>query len=90
MYIYRLAIIYRFAIVFMVGYACASLLTVNLSILLQYWLQKVDAVYLAAMLAILFYISFFIIGFCITSLKKLSMYSITLSLSLFIIYRVVG
>lgn len=90
MFPYRLAVLYRLVLILVIGYACTSLLTVNLSIALQYWLQKADAVYLAAIIAILFYLTFFIIGFCIPSLKKLSTYSVVFGLFLFAIYQAIG
>ncbi|WP_425917603.1 hypothetical protein [Acinetobacter sp. TSRC1-2] len=87
---YRFAVLYRFIIAFLLGYACTALLASNLTVLLNSSLPKAEAIYLAAFISILFCVSFVISSFCIRSLHKLSFISISLAAGLSAIYWIAG
>ena len=85
-----LAIFYRLGMSFGMGYLCSYLIAFDLSYFLQAFLPKAESVYLAAVIALIFYVCFVIGIFCIQSLKKLSVYSLLPFLSLFTISRFIG
>jgi hypothetical protein len=66
------------------------LIALDLAYFLQAFLPKAESVYLAAVIALIFYVCFVIGIFCIQSLKKLSVYSLLPFLSLFTISRFIG
>ncbi|KHN67544.1 hypothetical protein DH17_12855 [Acinetobacter oleivorans] len=65
-------------------------LSLGLTGIFRLTLDKPEAIYLAAFIAILFYVLFVIIGFCIQSLLKLTGLSIVLCALLFFATRMVG
>ncbi|MCO8074726.1 hypothetical protein NI470_13935 [Acinetobacter lwoffii] len=85
-----LAILYRLGMTFGIGYLCSYLIALDLAYFLQAYLPKAESVYLAAVIALIFYVCFVIGIFCIQSLKKLSVYSLLPFLSLFAISRFIG
>lgn len=85
-----LAILYRLGMTFGIGYLCSYLIALDLAYFLQAYLPKAESVYLAAVIALIFYVCFVIGIFCIQSLKKLSVYSLLPFLSLFTISRFIG
>lgn len=87
---YRFAVLYRFIIAFLLGYACTALLASNLTVLFYLLFSKAEAIYLAAFISILFFVSFVISSFCIHSLPKLSLISISLATGLAAIYWIAG
>ena len=87
---YRFAVLYRFIIAFLLGYACTALLASNLTVLFYLLFSKAEAIYLAAFISILFFVSFVISSFCIHSLPKLSLISISLTTGLAAIYWIAG
>lgn len=87
---YRMTVLYRFIIAFVFGYACTSLLVSNLTVLFHHSLPKAEAIYLAAFISILFFVSFVISSFCIYSLHKLSLISISLTTCFYAIYWILG
>lgn len=87
---YRFTVLYRFIIAFLLGYACTALLASNLTVLFYLLFSKAEAIYLAAFISILFFVSFVISSFCIQSLPKLSLISISLATGLAAIYWIAG
>lgn len=85
-----LAIFYRLGMSFGMGYLCSYLIALDLAYFLQAFLPKAESVYLAAVIALIFYVCFVIGIFSIQSLKKLSVYSLLPFLSLFTISRFIG
>ena len=85
-----LAIFYRLGMTFGMGYLCSYLIALDLAYFLQAFLPKAESIYLAAVIALIFYVCFVIGIFCIQSLKKLSVYSLLPFLSLFTISRFIG
>lgn len=81
--VYRLSIFYRFALTFVLGYLCMMYLSLSLTSLFVRVLDKAEAIYLAAFIAILFYLVFIIISFCSHSLLKLTLISLGLTGVLF-------
>jgi hypothetical protein len=81
--VYRLSIFYRFALTFVLGYLCMMYLSLSLTSLFVRVLDKAEAIYLAAFIAILFYLIFIIISFCSHSLLKLTLISLGLTGVLF-------
>ncbi|KYQ83451.1 hypothetical protein AWW72_13990 [Acinetobacter sp. NRRL B-65365] len=82
-FVYRLSIFYRFALTFVLGYLCMIYLSLSLTSLFVHVLDKAEAIYLAAFIAILFYLIFIIISFCSHSLLKLTLISLGLTGVLF-------
>jgi len=72
------------------GFACMAYLSLGLTGIFRLTLDKPEAIYLAAFIAILFYVFFVIIGFCIQSLLKLTGLSIVLCALFFFATRMVG
>ncbi|MBI1447865.1 hypothetical protein HL290_05855 [Acinetobacter sp. AC1-2] len=72
------------------GFACMAYLSLGLTGILLLTLDKAEAIYLAAFIAILFYVLFVIIGFCIQSLLKLTGLSVVLCALFFFATRMVG
>jgi len=72
------------------GFACMAYLSIGLTGIFLLSLDKAEAIYLAAFIAILFYVVFVIVGFCIQSLLKLTGLSIILCALLFSVTRMVG
>ena len=85
-----LAILYRLGMSFGIGYLCSYLIALDLSYFLQASLPKAESVYLAAFIALIFYVCFVIGIFCIQSLKTLSVYSLIPLIVLFVISRIIG
>jgi len=85
-----LAIFYRLGMSFGMGYLCSYLIALDLAYFLQAFLPKAESVYLAAVIALIFYVCFVIGIFCIQSLKKLSVYSVLPLLILFLFSRFIG
>jgi hypothetical protein len=72
------------------GFACMAYLSIGLTGIFLLSLDKAEAIYLAAFIAILFYVVFVIAGFCIQSLLKLTGLSIVLCALFFFVTRMVG
>jgi len=87
---YRIKVLYRFLLVFGMGFACMAYLSLGLTGILLLTLDKAEAIYLASFIAILFYVVFVIIGFCIQSLLKLTGLSVVLCALFFFATRMVG
>lgn len=85
-----LAILYRLGMSFGIGYLCSYLIALDLAYFLQVSLPKAESVYLAAFIALIFYVCFVIGIFCIQSLKTLSVYSLIPLIVLFVISRFIG
>lgn len=85
-----LAILYRLGMSFGIGYLCSYLIALDLAYFLQASLSKAESVYLAAFIALIFYVCFVIGIFCIQSLKTLSVYSLIPLIVLFVISRFIG
>lgn len=85
-----LAILHRLSMSFGIGYLCSYLIALDLAYFLQASLPKAESVYLAAFIALIFYVCFVIGIFCIQSLKILSVYSLIPLIVLFIISRFIG
>ncbi len=85
-----LAILYRLGMSFGIGYLCSYLIAFDLAYFLQASLPKAESVYLAAFIALIFYVCFVIGIFCIQSLKTLSVYSLIPLIVLFVISRFIG
>ena len=85
-----LAILYRLSMSFGIGYLCSYLIALDLAYFLQASLPKAESVYLAAFIALIFYVCFVIGIFCIQSLKTLSVYSLIPLIVLFVISRIIG
>lgn len=79
-----LAVLYRVMVAFLLGYLCTYFFTINLTDLFHHYLPKAESIYLAAFIAILFYLGFVIMIFCIQTLKKMSMISMSILLILFV------
>ncbi|WEI18019.1 hypothetical protein PY247_17120 [Acinetobacter proteolyticus] len=80
---YRLNIFYRFMQSFVLGYMCMMYLSLDLALWFNHILDKAEAIYLAAFISILFYLTFIILCFCTDSLWKLSLTSLILTGTLF-------
>lgn len=87
---YRISVLYRFIIAFMLGYICTSLLIHNLTLILNTVLPKAESIYLAAFISLLFFIGFVISSFCIYTVRKLSLISFSLLVCLAVIYWILG
>ncbi|WP_447507919.1 hypothetical protein [Acinetobacter lactucae] len=87
---YRIKVLYRFLLVFGMGFACMTYLSLGLTGIFLLNLDKAEAIFLAAFIAILFYVVFVIVGFCIQSLLKLTGLSIILCALFFFATRMVG
>jgi len=72
------------------GFACMAYLSLGLIGIFLLTLNKAEAIYLAAFIAILFYVIFVIVGFCVQSLLKLTGLSIILCALFFFVTRMVG
>ncbi|ARD30780.1 hypothetical protein EA756_08345 [Acinetobacter lactucae] len=72
------------------GFACMTYLSLGLTGIFLLNLDKAEAIFLAAFIAILFYVVFVIVGFCIQSLLKLTGLSIILCALFFFATRMVG
>ena len=88
--LYPLSVLYRFILAFGIGYACSYLLSVVLVDLFYPYLAKAESIYLAAFIALFFYIIFVIISFCVYSLKKLSVISLILIITLLLFSKFIG
>ncbi|WP_252718912.1 hypothetical protein [Acinetobacter oleivorans] len=87
---YRIKVFYRFLLVFGMGFTCMAYLSLGLIGIFLLTLDKAEAIYLAAFIAILFYVIFVIVGFCVQSLLKLTGLSIVLCALFFFVTRMVG
>jgi hypothetical protein len=87
---YRISVLYRFIIAFILGYICTSLLIHNLTLILNTLLPKAESIYLAAFISLLFFIGFVISSFCIYTVRKLSLISFSLLICLAVIYWILG
>jgi len=72
------------------GFACMAYLSLGLIGIFLLTLDKAEAIYLAAFIAILFYVIFVVVGFCVQSLLKLTGLSIVLCALFFFMTRMVG
>ena len=72
---YRLQVLYRFVVAFVMGFICAALLSLDLTYLLNHQLAKAEAIYLAAFISLIFYAGYVITSFCIQSLLRLTLIS---------------
>jgi len=72
------------------GFACMAYLSLGLIGIFLLTLDKAEAIYLAAFIAILFYVIFVIVGFCVQSLLKLTGLSIVLCALFFFVTCMVG
>ncbi|WP_335968154.1 hypothetical protein [Acinetobacter bereziniae] len=88
--LYPLSVLYRFILAFGIGYAGSYLLSVALIDVFYPYLAKAESIYLAAFIALFFYIVFVIISFCVNSLKKLSIISLILMIALFLFSKFIG
>ncbi|MEN8410719.1 hypothetical protein [Acinetobacter bereziniae] len=88
--LYPLSVLYRFILAFGIGYAASYLLSVALIDVFYPHLAKAESIYLAAFIALFFYIVFVIISFCVHSLKKLSIISLILMIALFLFSKFIG
>ncbi|WWP45279.1 hypothetical protein V5M36_07645 [Acinetobacter sp. KS-LM10] len=80
----------RFLIAFGMGYLCSNLMSIQFSAWLYPALDKAESVYLAALIALIFYTLFVIFSFCIQSILKLSLLSISLFIILFSLSKFTG
>ncbi|KQE94734.1 hypothetical protein ACEN3H_09310 [Acinetobacter lactucae] len=87
---HRIKVLYRFLLIFGMGFACMTYLSLGLTGIFLLNLDKAEAIFLAAFIAILFYVVFVIVGFCIQSLLKLTGLSIILCALFFFATRMVG
>lgn len=87
---YRISVLYRFIIAFVLGYICTSLLIHNLTLILNTVLPKAESIYLAAFISLLFFIGFVISSFCIYTVRKLSLINFSLLVCLAVIYWILG
>lgn len=87
---YRISVLYRFIIAFILGYICTSLLIHNLTLILNTVLPKAESIYLAAFISLLFFIGFVISSFCIYTVRKLSLISFSLLVCLAVIDWILG
>ena len=87
---YRLAIVYRFMLAFLIGYACTSVLMLCLLKVFQQFMATAESVYLSAFIAIIFYIVFILASFCVHSLLKLSLYALILCSVFFFALKFIG
>lgn len=88
--LYPLSVLYRFILAFGIGYASSYLLSVALIDVFYPYLAKAESIYLAAFIALFFYIVFVIISFCVHSLKKLSIISLIFMIALFLFSKFIG
>lgn len=72
---YRLQVLYRFVVAFVIGFISAALLSLDLTYLLNHQLAKAESIYLAAFISLIFYASYVITSFCIQSLLRLTLIS---------------
>ncbi|ENW04956.1 hypothetical protein [Acinetobacter beijerinckii] len=77
--VYRFSVFYRFVLTFVLGYICTMYLCISLTSLFKNAINKAEAIYLAAFIAILFYVVFIILSFCVHSLLKLTLISLALA-----------
>ncbi|MCH7335018.1 hypothetical protein [Acinetobacter sp. NIPH 2699] len=75
---YRLSVVYRFTFIFVLGFLAMMYLSLSLTTLFTYFINKAEAIFLAALISILFYLMFVILGFCFNSLIKLTWISLAL------------
>ena len=87
---YRISVLYRFIIAFILGYICTSLFIHNLTLILNTVLPKAESIYLAAFISLLFFIGFVISSFCIYTVRKLSLISFSLLVCLAVIDWILG
>ena len=72
---YRLQVLYRFVVAFVIGFMCAGLLSLDLTYLMHHHLPKAEAIYLSAFISLIFYACFVITSFCVQSLLRLTVIS---------------
>lgn len=84
---YSLSILYRVLLAFVIGYVCTYFFTINLTNFFAEYLPKAEAIFLAAFIAILFYLAFVLMSFSIQTLKKLSAIATACLLVLFLLSR---
>lgn len=83
-------VLYRFLLAFGMGYLCSNLISIQFSAWLYPALNKAESVYLAALIALIFYTLFVIFSFCIQSILKLSLVSISLIIVFFSLSKFMG
>ncbi|NHB58626.1 hypothetical protein G8E00_07085 [Acinetobacter shaoyimingii] len=84
---YPLAILYRVLIAFLMGYLCTYFFTLNATAMLKWVLPKAESVFLAAFIAIFFFVFFVLMSFSIHTLKKLSVVCLSFLLCLFLLSK---
>ena len=88
--IYAFSVFYRFGMSFGIGYLCCVYLAAILTSVFYGALPKAEAIFLAALLALVFYLVFVILIFCTHSLKKVFIYSVLPLASLFCFAHYLG
>lgn len=87
---YRVQVLYRFVIAFILGFICSALLSLALTHLFYLSLPKAESIFLAAFISLLFYVFFVMTCFCIQSLKKLTLMSTASCAVLFLLFFAMG
>jgi hypothetical protein len=87
---YRIQVLYRFVIAFILGFICTALLSLTLTHLFHLSLPKAESIFLAAFISLIFYVFFVMTFFCIQSLKKLTLMSTASCAVLFVLFLGVG
>lgn len=88
--LYPLSVLYRFILAFGMGYVCSYLVSLALIDVFYPYFAKAESIYLAAFSALIFYIFFVILSFCIHSLKKLTLISLALVATFFLFFKFIG
>lgn len=87
---YRFSVLCRFLIAFGMGYLCCYFLALDLTLFFHQFWPKAESIYLAALIALIFFICFVIFTFCAQRLKLFSTISIAVLLGLFSISKSIG
>jgi len=88
--LYPLSVLYRFILAFGMGYVCSYLVSLTLIDVFYPYFAKAESIYLAAFSALIFYIIFVILSFCIHSLKKLTLINLALAATFFLFSKFIG
>lgn len=88
--LYPLSVLYRFILAFGMGYVCSYLVSLTLIDVFYTYFAKAESIYLAAFSALIFYIIFVILSFCIHSLKTLTLISLALAVTFFLFSKFIG
>lgn len=87
---YRIQVLYRFVIAFILGFICTALLSLALTHLFHLSLPKAESIFLAAFISLIFYVFFVITSFSIQSLTKLTLISTASCAVLFVLFLGMG